>query len=148
MQKSFVPDSFIVPERFEGEGFHLEPLGPEHNERDHEAWMSSIEHIRATPGLEDWDWPTPMSLEQNLADLEGHARDFRQRVGFTYSILDGEDVIGCVYIYPPRVEGMDASVRSWVRASRAELDAAIWLSISTWLTTVWPFRDLDYAPRA
>ena len=42
--------------------FRLEPLGPEHNDRDYEAWMSSIDHIHATPGMEHRDWPTPMSL--------------------------------------------------------------------------------------
>ena len=147
MNKPLVPDAFVVPTHFDGDGFHLEPLGPEHNERDHEAWMSSIDHIGATPGLEDWDWPTPMSLEQNLADLEGHARDFRERTGFTYSILDGDGVIGCVYIYPSRVEGCDVSVRSWVRAGRAEMDATVWRALSTWLTTEWPFEHLDYAPR-
>jgi hypothetical protein len=147
MSERFVPDSFTVPTRFEGDGFHLEPLGPQHNERDHEAWMSSIDHIRSTPGLEDRDWPSPMSLEQNLGDLEGHARDFRDRTGFTYSILDGDEVIGCVYIYPPRTEGDDAAVRSWVRASRPEMDARVWRSLSAWLTSEWPFERLDYAAR-
>ncbi len=147
MTADFVPDAFVAPTSFEGDGFHLEPLGPQHNARDHEAWMSSIDHIRATPGLEGWDWPAPMSLEANLRDLEDHARDFRERKGFTYSILDGDEVIGCIYIYPPRVEGADASVRSWVRASRAEMDAVVWRSMSEWLTTEWPFERLDYAPR-
>ncbi len=148
MAEQFVPETFVVPTSFVGDGFHLEPLGPGHNERDHEAWMSSIEHIAATAGFEDWDWPTPMSLEENRQDLEGHARDFRERTGFTYSILDGDEVIGCVYIYPPRSEGFDASVRSWVRASRAGLDEPVWRSLSVWLTTAWPFARLDYAPRA
>ena len=147
MTERFIPDSFVVPTHFQGDGFHLEPLGPQHNERDYEAWMSSIDHIRATPGLEDWDWPTPMSLEQNLGDLEQHARDFRERTGFTYSILDGDAVIGCVYIYPPRAGGHDAKVRSWVRASRAEMDARVWRSLSAWLTAEWPFERLDYAAR-
>ena len=147
MTARFVPDPFVVPTHFQGDGFHLEPLGPQHNERDHEAWMSSIDHIRSTPGFEDRDWPTPMSLEQNLGDLEGHARDFRERTGFTYSILDGEVVIGCVYIYPPRAVGHDAKVRSWVRASRAEMDARVWRSLSAWLTTAWPFERLDYTAR-
>ena len=147
MTDRFVPDSFVVPTHFEGDGFHLEPLGPQHNDRDHEAWMSSIDHIRSTPGLEGWDWPTPMSLEQNLGDLEGHARSFRERTGFTYSILDADEVIGCVYICPPRTEGDDASVRSWVRASRAEMDAPVWRALSAWLTADWPFERLDYAAR-
>ena len=147
MDKPFVPGSFVVPNQFKGNGFHLEPLGPEHNERDHQAWMSSIDHIRSTPGLADWDWPTPMSLEQNLGDLEGHARDFRERTGFTYSILDANEVVGCIYIYPSRVEGSDAKVSSWVRASRAEMDAPVWRSLSKWLTTEWPFERFDYASR-
>ena len=28
--------------------------------------MSSIEHIRATPGFPDGNWPEPMPLERNL----------------------------------------------------------------------------------
>lgn len=147
MSTPFVPHSFAVPTELEGDGFHLETFGPEHNERDHEAWMSSIDHIRATPGFEDWDWPTPMSLEQNLGDLEDHARDFRQRSGFTYSILDGDEVIGCVYIYPSRDDDYDASVRSWVRASRAEMDAQVWQTLSAWLASEWPFERPRYAAR-
>ena len=51
MAATLVPDQFDVPLAFEGPGFRLEPLEPEHNERDHDAWMSSIDHIRATPGF-------------------------------------------------------------------------------------------------
>lgn len=147
MSSEFVPTSFAVPMQYAGDGFRLEPLGPEHNERDHEAWMSSLEHIRATPGLEEWTWPTPMSLEDNRKDLVEHAQEFRGRVGFTYSILDGEEIIGCVYIYPSKVDDYDAKVRSWVRASRADMDAPVWRELSTWLTTDWPFERLDYTAR-
>lgn len=148
MTSPFVPDSFIAPTTFEGDGFRLEPLGPVHNERDHEAWMSSIEHIRATPGWDAARWPQPMSLEANLKDLEEHAREFREREGFTYSILDGDEVIGCIYIYPPKVAGTDARVLSWVRQSRAQMDVVIWRAMSAWLTTDWPFENLDYDARA
>ena len=147
MTADFVPDSFVAPTAFEGDGYHLEPLGPVHNERDHEAWMSSIDHINATPGFAESKWPEPMSLEANLKDLEMHAREFRERSGFTYSILDGDEVIGCVYIYPPKVEGTDANVSSWVRASRAEMDAVVWRELSVWLTSEWPFEHVGYAPR-
>ena len=147
MTADFVPDSFDAPLHFEGDGFHLEPLGPEHNERDHEAWMSSIDHIQTTPGMVGWGWPTPMSLEDNLKDLEQHAREFRDREGFTYSILEGDEVIGCVYIYPSPDEDHDARVRSWVRASRAEMDPIVWRSLSAWLATDWPFEHVDYAAR-
>ena len=147
MDQPFVPPDFEVPASFDGPGFHLEPLGPVHNERDHEAWMSSIDHIRSTPGMEWRDWPAPMALEENLADMEMHARHFEERVGFTYSILDGDDVIGCVYIYPSDKPGVDANVRSWVRESRAEMDEVVWRSLSRWLAEEWPFEVVDYAPR-
>lgn len=150
MAESFVPDTFDVPRSLEGPGFRLEPLGPKHNERDHEAWMSSIDHIRSTPGSDKWggEWPVPMSLEQNLDDLEMHAADFERRTGFTYSILDGDDVIGCVYIYPSKRPGRDAEVASWVRASRAEMDAPVWQHLSEWIERDWPFTNPYYAARA
>ena len=39
--------------------------------------------------------------DENRADLQRHADDFRNRTGFTYTVLDpaSRDVIGCVYIY-------------------------------------------------
>ena len=131
----------------EADRFRLEPLGPEHNKRDHEAWMSSIAHIRATPGFPNGNWPSEMSLEKNLADLERHARDFAARTGFTYSVLDGDEVVGCVYVYPIDDSEHDVEVRSWVRASRAELDVELWETVSTWLAEAWPFQHPRYEPR-
>jgi hypothetical protein len=70
--------------------------------------MSSIEHIRATPGYPDGDWPprSGMSLEENLSGLRRHASDFTKGTGFTFTVLDpvDDDVIGCVYLYPPASE--------------------------------------------
>lgn len=141
----FVPDDFVVPLSLDGPGFRMEPLGPQHNERDHDAWMSSIDHIWETPDFPDGSWPTAMSPESNLADLVRHAKDFEDRVGFTYSILDADEVIGCVYIYPSPTA--DAAVSSWVRASRADMDVVTWQAISTWLETDWPFTTVEYGAR-
>ena len=147
MSTSFVPEDFVVPVGFDGTGYRLEPLGPQHNERDHDAWMSSIEHINATPGFPDGTWPSPMSSESNLRDLERHASDFEHRTGFTYSILDGAEVIGCVYIYPSRDDEHDAEVSSWVRQSRADLDVTVWRELSAWLSGAWPFGSVAYDAR-
>lgn len=147
MSEPFVPEDFDVPPGLDGPGFRLEPLGPAHNERDHEAWMSSIDHIRSTPGWAESDWPVPMTLAENLRDLEAHARDHAAREGFTYSVLDDGDVIGCVYIYPDKTGETDADVRSWVRASRADMDVPVWRAVSTWLEESWPFRGMSYANR-
>lgn len=147
MSSPLVPPNFEIPTEFAAPGFRLEPLGPVHNERDYDAWTLSIDHIKATPGFEDSDWPHPMSLEANLSDLVGHANDFANRTGFTYSILASDEVIGCVYIYPTPTPGYDASVKSWVRESRAEMDRAVWEALSDWLASAWPFAKPLYAPR-
>jgi hypothetical protein len=151
----FVPAGFDVPQGLRESEFILEPLGPQHNEADYAAWTASVDHIRATPGFADWTWPHEMPIEQNLADLERHARDFAARTGFTYTVLDAIDglVIGCVYIYPPSATGaseagFDASVRSWVRAESAELDVPLWRAVTAWLARDWPFTHVAYAARS
>jgi hypothetical protein len=78
--------------------------------------------------------------------LDRHARDFENRGGFTYSILD-DDVIGCLHIYPSTTPGRDASVSSWVRASWAEMDVVVYRSLSTWIGEAWPFESPEYAAR-
>jgi hypothetical protein len=150
-RRPFVPEHLEVPRELSARGFHLVPLGPEHNEADHAAWSSSIDHIRATPGFTGRDWPRPMSLEQNRDDLERHAADFAARSGFTYSVLDDAGtVIGCVYIYPPQSaepDGADADVRSWVSAAHADLDADLYRVVRDWLADTWPFATVRYASR-
>ena len=143
-----VPDGFQPPAGLVTASFLLEPLGPQHNESDYDAWTSSMEHIRATPGYPDGSWPHPMTLEQNRGDLERHQRDFQIRKGFTYTVLDPESrsVIGCVYIYPADTD-TDADVRSWVRADHAQLDIPVYDAVSEWLRTSWPFETVDYATR-
>jgi len=153
----FVPVDFAVPGGLTAEEFRLEPLGPQHNAADYAAWTASMGHIHATPGFAGTSWPHEMSLEENLRDLERHARDFAERRGFTYTVLSTGtgDVIGCVYIYPPRGETpggagageQQAAVSSWVRADRAELDPVLYHTVRAWLERDWPFRSIEYAPR-
>ena len=146
----FVPPDFDVPHGLETSEFVLEPLGPEHNELDYDAWTSSIEHIRATPGYPDGSWPREMTRDQNRADLQRHADDFAARKGFTYAVLDpaSRHVIGCVYIYPVHDSNYDACALSWVRESSAQLDIALWRAVSEWLESDWPFASVEYASRA
>jgi hypothetical protein len=147
--EDFVPPDFVVPLYRETQQFRLEPLGPEHNERDYAAWTSSKEHIHSTPGWQGSSWPREMTLEDNLCDLERHADDFRRRVGFTYTVRErpSGEVVGCVYIYPVPGGESDARVLSWVRASRAELDVPLWRTVSEWIASDWPFEEIEYAAR-
>jgi hypothetical protein len=153
----FVPADFVVPDGLAAGEFRLEPLGPRHNSADYAAWTASMDHIRATPGFAGGSWPRPMSVADNLSDLERHALDFSARRGFTYTVLSaaGGEVIGCVYIYPhrghgpgrPAEGGHDAVVRSWVRADHAALDPVLYRAVRDWLERDWPFASIEYAPR-
>jgi hypothetical protein len=153
----FVPDDFVVPRTLHSSDFVLEPLGPEHNDGDHPAWSGSIDHIHATPGFTAalWqgdDWPYPMSSEQNLTDLQMHAREFAAREAFAYTVLAGHaddsiDVIGCVYIDPDDTKVADAMVRCWVRADRAHVDEPLADTVRHWLRTDWPFASVRFPGR-
>jgi RimJ/RimL family protein N-acetyltransferase len=145
----FVPHDFKVPLALTTSDFVLEPLGPEHNEQDYAAWTSSMELIAETPGFPWGSWPREMTLDENREDLERHADDFRNRKGFTYTVPDpaDRDVIGCVYIYPLRGSDDTAIVQSWVRKSRARLDAPLWRAVTEWLESDWPFTAVQFAPR-
>ena len=148
MSDAFVPTDFDPPTGFTAGESRLEPLGPEHNERDYAAWTSSMEHIRRSPGFAEGNWPHEMSLDENRSDLERHARDFVDRTGFTFTVLDAsDDVIGCVYVYPARDGVHDAKVLSWVRESEAALDDSFRRAIADWLTSeAWPFERPLYEP--
>lgn len=148
----FVPIDFDPPTSLVTDRFWLEPLGPQHNDADHAAWTSSIEHIRATPGYPDGNWPPPtgMSLEANLTDLRRHAADFAAGRGFTFTVLDpgdGDVVIGCVYLYPTTSTDHDVTVQSWVRAESAALDVPLADAVAAWLSAEWPWERVDRCGR-
>ena len=64
---AFVPSDFAVPQTLETPEFRLEPLGPQHNDADFDAWSLSKEHIHATRGFEDSSWPDDRTLEVGVA---------------------------------------------------------------------------------
>ena len=142
---ALVPDGFEVPLRYETPAFVLEPLGPKHNERDHEAWSSSIDHIHATPGFAGRRWPQPMSPAENLTDLERHRAEFDARTAFAYTVLDPrtDDVIGCIYVDPDQIQPGGVTVRSWVRATHADLDEPLREAVTDWLEHDWPLASVS-----
>jgi hypothetical protein len=147
-EPTFVPDDFEPPVALDGPGFRLEPLTGEHNVGDHAAWSGSMEHIHRTPGFQQGNWPHEMTLDQNLADLIRHDKDFQARRGFTYTVLDpDDDVVGCVYIYPLAGDPTAANVSSWVTEARADLDTPLYNAVSEWLERDWPFPRVEYGAR-
>jgi len=147
-EPTFVPDDFEPPVALDGPGFRLEPLTGEHNARDHAAWSGSMEHIHRTPGFQQGNWPHEMTLDQNLADLIRHDKDFQARRGFTYTVLDpDDDIVGCVYIYPLAGDPTAANVSSWVTEARADLYTPLYTAVSEWLERDWPFPRVEYGTR-
>ena len=107
-----------------------------------------MDHIRSLPGYPDGRWPREMSLDDNRRDLERHARDFTDRKGFTYTVLDrDDDVVGCVYIYPSTDDVHDARIQSWLRQSHAAHEETFRQGVADWLVSeAWPFEQPLYEP--
>jgi len=147
----FVPEDFAVPDGLSADRFRLEPRGPQHNEADYAAWMTSIDHIRATPGFPDQSWPQEMTLQEICVTWNGTRKTSPSAAASPIPVLEAGTggVIGCVYIYPARggPGRRRAAVSSWVRADRAELDTAVYDAVLTWLERDWPFDALEYAAR-
>jgi RimJ/RimL family protein N-acetyltransferase len=121
--------------------FAFEILGPEHNDSDLAAWSSSIEHIRSSPGWAESTWPSRVySGAENLADLTEHRDHHERRIDFAWTVLDPatREVIGCVYLTPPRNGREAARAQSWVRADRAELDVELRTHLGPWWVAAWP----------
>jgi NAD(P)-dependent dehydrogenase (short-subunit alcohol dehydrogenase family) len=63
-------------------------------------------------------------------------------------VLDPVDreVIGCVYLYPSALDGVDVGARSWVRRTHADLDEPLRRAVRAWLDGPdWPFERIDLA---
>ena len=65
-----MPQDFNVPEVLQTDKFRLRMLSVSDVEKDYEAVMTSIGHLRGVFG-ENSKWPTKdLTLEQDLRDLE------------------------------------------------------------------------------
>jgi len=146
--KPFVPENFAIPQVLETEYFRLRMLSTDDVEKDYEAVMETQERFHAL----GYEWPREgFTLEENLADLEQHQQEFLDRKAFAYTVvsLDESRVLGCVYINPTGVGGIDARVRMWVRQSEYDkgLDPILFREVKKWIDTAWPFAKVIYPDR-
>ncbi len=99
-----VPDSFEVPQVLETGRLRLRPLTIQDAVKDFDAVITSETHLRTVydPGGE---WPSGLTLEQNIVGLGWHQAEFQLRTSFAYTVvsLDETEVLGCVYFYPARI---------------------------------------------
>jgi hypothetical protein len=138
---TFYPDDAPVPRELRTDEILLRPLRATDVELDYEAVMATQEVLRRGSG---GAWPrADFTLEENLADLEGHEADFHARRGFTYTIMNPTEsrCLGCVYVYPPgdywaeKVVDNEAVVWFWVRPDQvaADLDRRLLAALVPWL---------------
>ena len=144
---TFYPDDAPVPTTLRGDEFLLRPLRAADVDLDYEAVMASQETLRRGSGGQ---WPRPgFTLEENLADLQGHEADFHARRGFTYTVMDPTETrcLGCVYAYPlgddedDRDRDYEAVVWFWVRPDRVanDLDRRLLAALVPWLCSDFAF---------
>lgn len=87
-----------LPDRVSVGDLSFVPLTPALLDEDYAAVMRDVPMLRAWSGQ---DWPTTdFPIEDDLADLERHDREQRERIALTYSALLDDVVQGCIYVRP------------------------------------------------
>ena len=145
----FVPDTFRVPTALITQQFVLKPLKEIHAELDYRAVMSSVEHLTGVIGRNDW--PGDLTLEEDRYALAGHEWEFENRTGFVYTVMNRaeSEVIGCVYIYPSRLDDFDSEIVLWVTEKEFKLgmDEILFNTVLEWIDQEWPFEHIIFPGR-
>lgn len=148
--KPLVPDNFDLPMAFDTDRMHLRPLTINDAVKDYDAVMTSAERLK-TVFRQGGDWPTGLTLEQNLIELGWHQTEFQLKTSFAYSVVspDGSEIMGCVYFYPTDKADFDVEISMWVRQSRVSegLDAHLFETVEGWVKQHWPFKNPAYPGR-
>jgi RimJ/RimL family protein N-acetyltransferase len=133
----------------------LEPLSEQHAEVDFAALMSSREHLAST--LHWGSWPrADFTVEENRTDLARHAREFRSREAYAYTVLtpDRQRCLGCLYIEPRdsvpeearQAAGPVALAAYWVIETELErdLDKHLLQAVLDWFVREWSFVSVAF----
>jgi hypothetical protein len=144
-----VPEDFPVPKMLETEDFRLRPLTAADVDLDYQAVMGSRDHLQGVLGRPDW--PGELTREEDLGALKMHEKEFGQRIGFVYTVVNHQETecLGCVYIYPSRLDAYDAEVIMWVTRDsfKKGLDTRLFQTVKTWMNEKWPFEKVLYTGR-
>ena len=150
-------EAFEPPTSLETQRVLLEPLGPEHTERDFAALTGSAEHLRDTLRWDGWP-PDGFLIEQNREDLVRHREEFDAHEAYAYTVLepDGETCVGCVYLVPSDAElaeeaGAEPALLCfyWVVSDglASDLDRHLVDELLAWFEESWPVREAFFPIR-
>ncbi|WP_231371252.1 GNAT family protein [Cryocola sp. 340MFSha3.1] len=144
-----------VPAGLENAEFVLRPIAAADAEKDHAAVMESRAYLRL---WEQSAWPEDdFTVDADRDDLTGLAARHAGGRAFTFTVLstDGEQCLGCVYLFPPgatflaraavtalgadRWEDLDIVAYFWTRRAQMEsgMDARLLSSLRTWFAHEW-----------
>src|SRR2546427_11469272 len=132
----FYPGDAIVPEALRTDEFLVRPLRATDVTLDYDAVISSRAELLLGSG---GTWPKEgFTLEENLADLQRHEQEHRDRVAFTYTIMNPPETqcLGCIYIGPlERLLGQDGESGEYLSDRTAYVSfgcaTVAWQTIST-----------------
>lgn len=147
---ALVADDWAVPEGFQESRWSLVPSGPVLARADLDAVRSSSASLRNLFRPND-DWPAEdLTLAAHRAALAWHAREFRGRRSFTYSIVTAshDRCLGSLHLYPSPSPVHNAEAYLWVRSDLpAMLARRLAYTIEIWVDHVWPFSHLAWPGR-
>lgn len=159
----FYPSDAPVPEGLRTDEFMLRMLKATDAALDYDAVIASREQLLIRSG---GDWPVEgFSLAENLADLQRHEQEHRERKAFAYTVMNltETECLGCVYINPlaplldrlkagddalKTVQADAAYVSFWVRSNHLtdDLDKRLLAVLRAWFQAEWSFsRTVFYA---
>ena len=157
----FYPSDAVVPTELRTDDLLLRMLRASDVGLDYDAVISSREILLLHSGGR---WPREgFTLEENLADLQGHERDHHARTSFTYTVMNPTETLclGCVYVNPlhrmlqrlgagadlvTSIEDYAAVVTFWARQSHLaqDLDRRLLHLLLGWLADAWAFSNLTF----
>lgn len=148
--RPLVSSTWKIPEGFQESGWALVPAGPVLARIDYEAVKASRELLQNLFQPNDSWPPENLTLEQDRADLAWHAREFRQRRSFAYSIVTPEfdRCLGCLYLYPSMSPVHDAEAYLWLRPDLPMMTSRrIEQTVEMWVDSAWPFKHMVWPGR-
>jgi hypothetical protein len=151
-----------VPDGLRTAEFVLRPIVADDAEKDHAAVMETREDLRL---WEQSTWPEEdFTVEANRADLVGLEERHSDGRAFTYTVLtpDGDECLGCVYIFPTtapflarsavspvggaRWDEVEAVVYFWARRTQMVrgMDSRLLDSLRVWFAGEWALEQVVF----
>ena len=148
--RPLVPQSFIVPDRYEGPGWHLRMLSIDDVEKDFEAVVASAGRLKGLLDPES-SWPEGLTLKEDMIDLAWHQREFTLRHSFAYTMMAADEsrCLGCCYFFPVNTGQFDAAAFYWAREGEGAgaRDREFGEHLKRWLKDAWPWQQVAFPGR-